>query len=466
MEYRLKQAITEDCLAMEEASGQTVYFDKAGFAMQLRDNLRLELQKGLKKVIKQEEMIQHENLIKYTALEKYESQLYLVKEDGQSKGISPLITADLDDLEEVCRVLLKILELIQLYHEHGMPLQGLSLGQLKQDENGNFRLQDPLVMNYLSHSLEPIYRIDLPLEIVRGQSWNESSDIFSWGGVAYRLLAGEDPFKANSPEDRVEKIMKSGIIHLRDLQPKLDKNLSQIIMDCLNPLPQKRPTVSELIEKLTIMINEGSYQVSDQAAHAYAEKARSNRKKYQLVRNFQLWYKKYRVLVYVSLAILLFLGAVLGTRQKSVLSVHTPPRAVVDYYYHGIKTLDPVLINETLHKVKKQSSFDDMVVNLYVLSRGRQYMSRNTQDTVTVSFPEFKLTKLNQNKLSTRYRADFIIKIYTTDRINCIQRTEELILEPIRKIWRITDIRVIKEKRWTEKVAASPLPQTPGVKVQ
>lgn len=455
MEYRLKQVLTEDCLAMEDSSGRTVYFDKAGFVIQLRDNLRLELQKELKTIMKAEETIRHENLIKYTALEKYEGEVYLVREDSHSKEISSLITTD---LESAYRVVLKVLEIIQSYHEQGIPLKGLSLGQVKQDRNGDFRLQDPLVMNCLSNSLESIYRIDLPPEVIRGRNWNESSDIFSWGRLAYWLFGGDDPFRAKSPEDRVEKIMKSNVIQLKDLQPKLDQRLSRSIMDCLDPLPQKRPTTEGLIKQLTVMMDEGSYQVSDQAAEAYTEKARNNRKKYQFIEGFQLWFKKYRIPVYISLAIVLFLALILSTRQKSILNVHTTPGAVVDYYYQGIKTLDPTLVNETLYKVKKEASFDEMVVNLYVLSRGRQYMSRSTQDTIIVSFPELKIAKLTQNTVSSSYRAEYTLKIHSINKINYIQRTEELTLKPIRKIWRITGIRVIREKRWTEETESSPLP--------
>lgn len=462
MDYHFKKALTEDCLAMEDSSGQTVFFDKAGFVIQLRDSLRLELQKELKAVIKAGETIRHENLIKYTALEKYKGELYLLREDGQSEEISQYIPAD---IESACRVLLKILEIIRCYHGQGIPLKGLSLGQVKQDGNGDFRLQDPLVTNYLSNSLESVYRIDLPPEVIRGQNWNESSDIFSWGRLAYQLLGGEDPFRAMTPEDRIEKIIGSKVLNLRDLQPKIDPRLSRSIMDSLDPSPQKRPTIGSLIEQLTMMISEGSYQVSDQAMEAYTEKALNNRKKYRFIEGFRIWFKKYQIPVYISLAVSLMLVLILGTRQKSVLTVHTLPRTVVDYYYQGIKNLDSALVSETLYKVNKRASFDDMVINLYVLSRTRQYLSRSPQDTIIVSFPKFRMTRFAQNSLSAGYRADYILKINSIDRIDFIQRTEELTLQPIHKIWRITGIQVIREKRWTEKAVSSPLPQTPGVKV-
>ena len=459
MEYRLKQAISPECLMMEDSSGQILYFDKAGFVIQLRDSLRLELQRELKTLIKSEEPIRHENLIQYTAMDKYDGEIYLIRNGGGAHEISPWIPSG---LEQICRVLLTILEIMKCYHEQGIPLKGLSLGQIKQDQNGNFRLQDPLVMNYLSSSLGSDYRIDLPPEVIRGSDWNELSDVFSWGRLAYRLLCGEDPFEAGTPEDRVEKIMKAGMMDLRDLQPKISPRLSRSVMDCLNPAPQKRPTINSLIEQLQQMIDEGNFQVSDEAAENYRVKARRNLEKYQLGQIIKQWFKKYQIPVYVSLAILLTVGFIFLTRPKGVLTVNTPPTKVVDYYYHGIKTLDAILIGETLYKVKKEASFDDLVTNLYISNRTRQYMSHTVQDTIIISFPEFKVTRLSKGKLMNRFQAEYLLKIDSGDnQIVYIKRNEVLTVKPVRKIWRITNIQVIGEKRWTEKMKSPPPSQRP-----
>jgi hypothetical protein len=462
MEYRLKQALRDDCLEMEDSAGQTVYFDKAGFGTQIRDSLRLEFQKELRDVVKAEEAIRHENLIKYIALEKYEGEIYWVRKDSPSQVISPLIP---DNLESSCRVLLILLEIIQTYHSQGISLKGLSLGQIKQDQNGDFRLQDPLVINYLSDSLGPDYRVDIPLEVIRGQAWNESSDVFSWGQLAYRLLAGEDPFSAVSPEDRVEKIMRAKILDLRDFQPKLAPRLSRSIMDCLNPSPQKRPAIQGLIELFTEMINGGSYQVSGQEAENYAQKALNNRKKYQWGETYRIWFKKYQIPVFVALITVLIIGLIFSTRHRSVLTTKTFPRTVVDYYYQGVRNLDSTLINDTLYRVSKKASMDHMVVNLYISNRTRQYMTHTAQNTINITFPEFKITPLTQNKLFQRFRAEYRLRIDTIDRVTYIQRSEELTLRLVNKVWRITEIQVIKKKQWEEKVKSSPPSQTPGIKV-
>lgn len=375
MEYRFIQALNAECLMMENQSGQVVYFDKVDFVIQLRDNLRLEFQKELKGVIQKEAALNHQNLIKYIALEKYQGELYLIRVDPQIEEISPKLPVS---LEETCRNLLLVLGIMRCYHQQGITLGGLSPGQLKQDRDGKFLLQDPPVLNYLNQSLGHQYRIDIPFEVIRGRSWSEAADVFTWGALAYRLLGGADPFKANSPEDRVEKVVKANVIHLKDLQHKLSWQLSQLIMDCLNPSPNKRPTITGLIEQLILMINGGGYQVSDQAAERYAEKARLNRKKYELLEHFQLWFKKYQAGIYVSLGIVfLLLIMILSGRNKSVVTVNTPPGKVVNYYFQGIQKLDPTLVDETLYRVKQQKSFEETVVNLYVFNRGRQYMDRS-----------------------------------------------------------------------------------------
>ena len=58
-----------------------------------------------------------------------------------------------------------------------------------------------------------------------------------------------------------------------------------------------------------------------------------------------------------------------------------------------------------------------------------------------------------QTKTRAKYRADYLLKITVSNQINYIQRIEELTVQPVHKIWRITGIKIIREKRWTVKAA-------------
>jgi serine/threonine protein kinase len=463
MEYRFKKELNPNCLLMENQSGQSVIFDKAGLVMQMRESLRMEQQKELKAIIQKEEPVTHKNLLKYSSLEKYDGELYLVRDDDKVRELSRVVTIG---LEEACRVLVTILEIMRVYHQQGVSLGGLSLGQLKKNGPGEIYLQDPPVMNHLNKSLEPLYRIDLPREVIKGQSWSEASDVFSWGELAYRLLCGEDAFLSETPEERIGKIIQTNIIAPKDVQPKLSAELNQLVIDCLNRLPEERPMVADLIEKMSLMLKEGSYRVSDQAAREYSNKAISNVKKYVMMERFQIWFRKYGVVTCVAVGlVLLFVTVTIFTKSKRTLTINTPSWKVVDYYYQGIQTLNTLLLDETLYKVKKSNSLADIITNLFVLNKVQQGMTYSSKDFITTSFPELKIELLEQHKTLAKYRAIFTLKITLERQIRYIQRTEEMTLRPVNKIWRITDIKVIKDKQWEEPnptPSASPFPGGKG----
>ncbi len=450
MEYRLTMKLNSNCLLMEDSSGRSLCFDKAGFILQMRESLRLELQKEIKGIVQHEEQVVHKNLIKYSSLEKYDGEVYLVRNDDMLREFSQLVTVD---LKEACRILLMILDIMQLYHQQGITLGGVSMGQLKKNEAGEVFLQDPPVMNHLSKSLEPLYRIDLPREVIKHQNWSEKSDVFSWGELAYRLFCEEDAFFADTPEDRINKIVQNNIIVPVDIQPKLSAELSQLIVDCLSQTPEERPSVDILINKITRMLNEGTYQVSDEEANSYADKARSNIKKFLLMERFQIWFRKYGFITCAITGVIIVIVAIsFFAKAKRTITVNTPPRQVVDYYFQGIETLNTLLLDEALYKVKKDKSLEDMITNLFVLNKAQQGMSYSAQDFITASFPELKTDLLEESSSRVKYRTNYTLKIIMVRQIRYIQRTVELTVQPVKKIWQITDIKVIKDKNWEENI--------------
>ncbi len=460
MEYRFIKEFNPDCLLMKSQSGQNICFDKAGLAVQMRESLRLELQKELKTIVQKEEPISHPNLIKYSSLEKYEGELYLVRDDDQPGEFFQVVTAD---IEEACRILLIILEIMQAYHRQGISMGGLSLGQLKKNSAGGFFLQDPPVMNRINKLLEPLYRIDLPREVIRGQIWSEASDVFSWGELAYRLLCGEDAFLAETPEERIKKIIQTNIIAPKDIQPKLNPELSRLVAGCLNRLPEERPKVSDLIIIILQMLNDGNCRVSDSEAMEYAEKAHSNVKKYVRMERFQAWFRKYGVITCIATGlVILFATVTILTKSKHTLTIDTSPREVVDYYFQSMGTLNNLLLDEIVYRVKDEDSFKGIITNLYIMNKVQQGMSYTIKNFITVSYPELKIESLKQTKTQAKYRAIFTLKIINQKQIRYIQRNEVLTLQPVNKVWRITNIEVVKNKQWEEPNPAaqpSPVPQ-------
>lgn len=444
-EQDIKQ--NQECRIVETQPGSFVYFDNTGLDAP-QNIIYQEFQKEFQAVIRREAQVTHANLIKYTNLEKYEGKLYLGRVDPPVKEFRQWEAAGLAD---TCRVLLTILEIMRTYHtcsgadQQDITLGGLSRGQLKQDDNGGFWLQDPPVMNHLHQSADPLYRVDFAPEVMKGQRWDESSDVFSWGALAYRLLSGKDPFQTNTLEDRISKILRAKIISLKDQQPQLSEDLCQLIMDCLTKPARQRPSVTLLIGKLTVIINTGNYQISAEATLEYAGKAKGNLKKYWFQERFWLWFRRYGLITSVITGLILFFlvfAFAFNARGKHYLSVHTPPGKVVDYYYKSIITLNTPLQDETLYWVKKRIAFGDEIDKLNLF--------RDTGYFINLAYTEFHGRMLMRNKTKAMYRAEYILWIQMGDNhYQNIQRVEILTLRSVFNVWRITGIKVFKEKRWT-----------------
>lgn len=447
MKYRMLKELSTLSLAVNSEDGQKVIIDRVEFPVVPRENLRLELQRELQKIVEQENGIQHNKVINYLGLDKYENQIYLIRESGIETGLKPYRP---QSPEQICQVLLQILEYLKLYHENQLAIGGLSLGMLKQDTQDRFYLQDPMIINYLSNFLTDEYRITSPPEVLQGRQWSFESDIFSWGLLAYRLLTGEDPYHANTPEERIDKILKIGVVKLKDIRPEYHEELSQLIMDCINKTPEKRPQAEVVLTALNRLVEEGKLTVDQAEIEAYLEKAAVNRLRFERKEKVWLWFRKYGTITGIITA-----GVVIGylmffsSRGKPTITETTQPIEVVNYYYQAIKNIDAVLVSEAVHKA--DHSFEDVIANLHVINATRQGMTYSAKDSVKIEIENLKINQLQREKARIEYRTSYTLRIFMKpDSIENRERTEILTVTPVRKVWRITKIQVLHEREWSE----------------
>lgn len=464
MKYELIQELTPQTIMVRTEQGEDLVFDSLEFPVPPKENFRVELQKGLKEAISQSHDIQSPNLVKYQGLDKFEQQLYLVRKDVETEGLLSFEARDLEPpvlqpsilkppvLERRVGALLKILDIMEEFHKNELILGGLSLGQLKMDGQGKFYLQDPYAMNYLSKSLTDEYSIDPPPEVISGKAWSRESDIFSWGVLAYRLLTGEEPFKAPTPAERLDKILKFGALSPKDIKPELSNRLSQLITRCMNTTPQKRPALEELQTELSGLLESGQIRAAEDEVQEYQEKAKANRRIYQTKERFWLWFRKFGIASIITVAaIVVIIVSWTGSQSKPVITEKDKPGEVVTYYFQAIKDLNVSLVDETVHKAK--NSFSDMVTNLYVINKTQQGMTYSMKDNIKLEFLGLRIQPLGGPKGLKKFQADYTLKISLAKETQYFDRKEVLFLQPVKKVWRITRIQVIHEKRRVEQNA-------------
>ena len=450
MAYHLVKELSPECLVLQNEAGEEFIFDKVPFEVPPRDSLRKEMQRELKEIVEEEKPIKASRLIKYIGLERYEDGLYLVRKNSRQIRLR---TVESGNIEEICRALLQVLKIIQIYHRDGMAIGGLSVGIIKEGDKNSYYLQDPLIFNYLWKSLGPEYWTERPPEVIEGHQWSKETDIFSWAVVAYYLLTGVEPYPAAKGEDKAAKILRGKVISLDDHRPEISSALNNLVIGCLNKNPLKRPKVEIIISELTKLLEDKMVTISEGEAKKLQERADRNRRNFKIKESIWLWSHKYRTVIGIILGIIaVFYWMFWGSKPQPRITHETPADQVVNYYFEGVKSVDVLLVDEAIHKAKNNLS--QMVSNIHVINTTNKaanpYGGVETQ--IKIDVEDLRLEKLSEKSEAIKYRADYRIKIIAPRVIEYLERNDEFILEPVKGVWRITDIKVLHQKDWKEEI--------------
>ena len=184
-------------------------------------------------------------------------QPYLVMEFLEGSGLNVLIPQRDKCLNGNRLSLLKqMLEAIDAVHRAGYIHRDICPRNFIVSPDGkSAKLIDfGLTLPARKEFMQPGNRTGTPLymapEIVRRRQTDQRVDLFSFGVMAFYLVAGEHPWPATDTSG------KGALSHdtappasLLDLKPKLNKSFVKVIHQCLAPNPNDRPPTAEAIMK-------------------------------------------------------------------------------------------------------------------------------------------------------------------------------------------------------------------------
>jgi serine/threonine protein kinase/Tfp pilus assembly protein PilF len=146
-------------------------------------------------------------------------------------------------------LMVRLAHTVQYAHEHGILHRDIKPGNILLDAKGEPHLTDfglaRLVEteSTVTHTLEvlgtPSYMA--PEQAAGNNSQlTKATDVYGLGAVLYQLLTGHPPFAGGTTFETIKLLLETEPRQLRQLNPKIDRDLSTICLKCLEKDPKRR----------------------------------------------------------------------------------------------------------------------------------------------------------------------------------------------------------------------------------
>jgi len=152
-------------------------------------------------------------------------------------------------LRQAAELIAKVARTVHYAHEHGILHRDIKPGNILLDEKGEPHLTD----FGLARLVESESTMTRTLEVMGTPSYmapeqaagnnaaiSSVTDVYGLGAVLYQLLTGQPPFAGGTTYETIKLVLDNEPRQPRQLNPKVDRDLSTICLKCLEKDPKRR----------------------------------------------------------------------------------------------------------------------------------------------------------------------------------------------------------------------------------
>lgn len=193
-------------------------------------------------------LVDHTNICKLQYVFEDESQVCLFFDFISESNLYKVLSKK-GKFEEtkIKQFLMNFLQTLEFLHKQNIVHRDIKLENIliTNEDNLEFKLID-FGLAFNSKDLQgkkcgtPGY---IAPEILRNQQYGAKVDVFSAGVVIFAAVHGYLPFDGNNIKSILSKTVECEV----KIDKKLSKNLRNVLKDMLQPIPENRPTASELL---------------------------------------------------------------------------------------------------------------------------------------------------------------------------------------------------------------------------
>ena len=195
--------------------------------------------------------LKHSNIMRLKGWFEDEDNIYLVLRYIPGKDCSKYFKHTLPDKTTVKSIMRQLVEAVKHCHQHGVVHRDIKLENILIDDNFKIKLTDFGLAGIKNDPYE-VFSTNLGTvkytapEMIRGDGYNESVDIWGIGVVMFTLLTGTYPFEAKEKNSIFRRITERTIHYSKY---NLERNEVKLLRKLLEKDPQKRIEIEEILDQ-------------------------------------------------------------------------------------------------------------------------------------------------------------------------------------------------------------------------